>query len=109
MASGKKPTAPPPTKHDPSKSKTSHSPVQDVPQGKAGFSSTVVVGVTEAVLPDNIDAELDVEVESDGDITLESLATDLDADADDLDVDDLDDAFSDDDFRKIWPMSLMKI
>lgn len=52
------------------------------------------------VLPDDIDAELDVVVESEGDITLESLTTDLADDSDGLDVDDLDDDFADDDFAE---------
>ena len=53
-----------------------------------------------SVLPDDIDAELDIEVESDAGIRLESLTSDLDEDSDDLAVDDLDDDFADDDLAK---------
>jgi hypothetical protein len=52
------------------------------------------------VLPNDIDAELDIEVESEGSITIETLASDLADDSDDLDVDDLDDDFANDDFAE---------
>ena len=52
----------------------------------------------EASLPDDIDAELDIEVETDGDITLDALTTELDDAPDAMDVDDLAEDFEDDDF-----------
>jgi hypothetical protein len=53
--------------------------------------------LVDAALPDDIDAELDIEVETDGDITLDALTTELDDATDVLDVDDLADDFDDDD------------
>jgi hypothetical protein len=53
--------------------------------------------LVDAALPDDIDAELDIEVEADGDITLDALTTELDDATDALDVDDLADDFDDDD------------
>lgn len=58
----------------------------------------------ESVLPEDLDAELDIEVESDGNISLESLGSDLEEsedggdalDVDDIDDDDIDDEFGDD-------------
>jgi hypothetical protein len=51
----------------------------------------------ETALPDDIDSELDIEVEADGDITLDALSTELDDATDALSVDDLADDFDDDD------------
>ena len=52
----------------------------------------------EGALPDDIDAELDIEVETDGDITLDALTTELDDAPEAMEVDDLADDFEDDDF-----------
>ena len=73
------------------------SSVLKVPQVKKSSSSPAVV---EPVLPDEIDAELDIEVEDAGGITLETLTSDLADDSDDLAVADLGDDFSDDDFAE---------
>ena len=51
-------------------------------------------------MPNDIDAELDIEVEDAGGITLETLTSDLADDSDDLDVADLGDDFAADDFAE---------
>jgi hypothetical protein len=58
------------------------------------------LAMVETSLPDEIDTELDIEVEADGDITLDALTTELDDAPDALDVDDLTDNFDDDDFAE---------
>jgi hypothetical protein len=85
------------TKKEVARSASSASSVLDSPQGKKAAGSKAVSEVVEPVLPDDIDAELDVVVESEG-ITLETLTSDLADDSDDLD--DLDDDFVDDDFAE---------
>jgi hypothetical protein len=68
-------------------------------EGEPG-KGTSDLDVAETSLPDDIDAELDIEVEADGDITLDALTTELDDAPDALDVDDLTDNFDDDDFAE---------
>jgi hypothetical protein len=98
--SNKKPGAKKAIVKETSKSVALGSSVLKVPQAKKAPSSTAVVDLVEPVLPDEIDAELDIEVEDAGGITLETLTSDLADDSDDLDVAALDDDFADDDFAE---------
>lgn len=88
------------SKPEATKSVAVASAIPGVPQVKDASSSTAVVKPSEPVLPDNIDAELGIEVEDHGGITLESLTSDLADESDDLEVDDLDDNLADDDFSE---------
>jgi hypothetical protein len=88
------------TKKELATSASSASSVLDSPQDKKLAASKPVIDGVEPVLPNDIDAELDIEVESEGSITIETLASDLADDSDDLDVDDLDDDFANDDFAE---------
>jgi hypothetical protein len=76
------------------------SSVLKIPEGKKSLSSKTVVEGSEAALPDDIDAELDIVVEDAGGLTLETLTSDLADDSDELDVADLGDDFADDDFAE---------
>lgn len=99
--SSKKPVGGKSMKKDASKTGTLDVPVLNISSGKAAPSSSQAGEPTGAVLPDDIAAELDIEIERDGDITLESLTSELNEDSDDLKVADLDDDdFADDDFAE---------
>ncbi|MEC4680301.1 MAG: hypothetical protein VST67_06330, partial [Nitrospirota bacterium] len=74
------------SKPEATKSVTVTSAIPGVPQVKNAPSSTAVVKPSEPVLPDAIDAELGIEVEDHGGITLESLTSDLADESDDLEV-----------------------
>jgi hypothetical protein len=76
------------------------SSVLNIPQAKKSRSSKTVIEGSEALVPGDIDAELDIEVEDAGGITLETLTSDLADDSDDLDVADLGDDFAADDFAE---------
>jgi len=100
-ASGKKTVGEKGSKSKASKPVESGSDILDVSQVKEVVSSATVVQSSEPLLPNDIDAELDIEVvEGTQAITLESLTSDLADDADDLEVEDLDDDFADDDFAE---------
>ncbi len=59
---------------------------------------TTLTNLEKKDLPNDIDDELDIEVETDEDITLETLTTELDDGSDAIDVEDLEDDFDDDAF-----------
>ncbi len=100
-ASGKKAAVGKISKSKDSKPVEGASVILDVSQVKDILSSARGVQSSEPSLPNDSDAELDIEVvEGTETITLESLTSDLADDADDLEVEDLDDDFADDDFAE---------